>query len=212
MSNYKAVIFDMDGVLIDAREWHYEALNLALSPFGFEISLMDHTDRFNGMSTKDKLKILTSEFGLPTKLHEVISDVKQDRTLRIAAAKCFPIVQHQILLSRLKLNGIKVGLVTNSIKLTTEFMIQYAGLEKYIDVLITNEDVKRNKPDPEGYELACKLLNVSTHESLVIEDGEYGIQAATSAGCKVLKVDNPQQVSLELLLSHFPDLLRGAAS
>ena len=83
-----AVLFDMDGVLIDARDWHYQALNMALEPFGYSISPEDHETRFNGLSTKSKLKILSDEFGLPKDLDDVISAIKQDRTLRIAAQKC----------------------------------------------------------------------------------------------------------------------------
>ncbi len=207
MSEIKSVLFDMDGVLIDARDWHYQALNLALAPFGFAISPEDHSTRFNGMSTRDKLNILSKERGLPTRLHKIISDVKQDRTLRIAASNCFPVVQHQILLSRLKLAGFKVGLVTNSIKLTTEFMLQYAGLREFMDVVITNEDVERTKPNPEGYSLACRKLGVIPQEVLVIEDGKYGEIAATNAGCNVLMVKNPEEVCLSLVISKIPSLL-----
>ena len=117
MSNhYKAVLFDMDGVLIDARDWHYDALNEALRIFGVEISRSDHLSRFNGLSTRKKLDMLTSEGVIPYELHDAIQSIKQDRTLRIAAQMCFPIVSHQVLITRLKALGIKVGLVTNSIR------------------------------------------------------------------------------------------------
>ena len=62
---FKAIIFDMDGVLIDAREWHYSALNQALEPFGMEIGLAEHEDKYNGLSTKTKLRMLSEEKGLP---------------------------------------------------------------------------------------------------------------------------------------------------
>ena len=74
----KAVLFDMDGVLIDATEWHYEALNEALQIFGHSINRDEHVARFNGMTTKKKLEILSVERGLPVGLHSVISDIKQD--------------------------------------------------------------------------------------------------------------------------------------
>jgi beta-phosphoglucomutase len=195
-----AVLFDMDGVLIDAREWHYEALNVSLRIFGIEISREDHEKKFNGLSTKKKLSMLTEENVLPLELHEVVEAVKQDRTLRIAAQKCFPNIAHQVLLTRLKANGVKVGLVTNSIRKTTEFMLEYAGLLKFMDVIVTNEDVSEGKPSPEGYLLAMKILNVKPENCAVIEDGEYGIIAAKSAGAIVVRVEDPSDVSLELLL------------
>jgi beta-phosphoglucomutase len=81
----KGVLFDMDGVLIDATDWHYDALNEALQIFGFEINRNDHLATFNGMTTKMKLNLLTKDRGLPRELHDVVSDIKQDRTLRIYA-------------------------------------------------------------------------------------------------------------------------------
>ena len=206
MVEYKGVLFDMDGVLIDARDWHYQALNEALKLFGIEISLEAHLNRFNGLSTKTKLELLTADKLLPVELHPIIQAIKQDRTLRIAAQKCFPIVSHQILLTRLKSNGIKVGVVTNSIRKSTEFMLQYAGLTNFMDVIVTNEDVSEGKPNPEGYLLAMKTINSKPGETLVIEDGHYGIQAGLSAGADVLQVKDPFEVTLDLLLPKLPML------
>ena len=207
MSNhYKAVLFDMDGVLIDARDWHYDALNEALRIFGVEISRSDHLSRFNGLSTRKKLNMLTAEGLIPYELHEAIQSIKQDRTLRIAAQMCFPIVSHQVLITRLKALGIKVGLVTNSIRKSSEFMLEYAGLLKFMDVVVTNEDVVEGKPNPAGYLLAMERLGVLPSETIVIEDGEYGILAAEAAGATVIKVNDPFEVSLELLLPVIKEL------
>lgn len=206
MDKYKTILFDMDGVLIDARDWHFDALNEALRLFGIEISMEDHVSRFNGLSTKKKLNMLTSDGRLPIELHGIIEAVKQDRTLRIAAQKCFPIVSHQILLTRVKSSGIQVGLVTNSIRKSTEFMLEYAGLKKFMDVIVTNEDVSEGKPSPEGYLQAMKLLDSKPSETLVVEDGFYGVQAALSAGADVIEVNDPFEVTLELLLPKLPRL------
>jgi HAD superfamily hydrolase (TIGR01509 family) len=196
----------MDGVLIDARDWHYDALNEALRIFGVEINRSDHLSRFNGLSTRKKLDMLTSDGLVPSELHEAIQSIKQDRTLRIAAQKCFPIVSHQVLITRLKVLGIKVGLVTNSIRKSSEFMLEYAGLLKFMDVVITNEDVLEGKPSPAGYLLAMQKLGVLPSETVVIEDGEYGILAAEAAGATVIKVNDPFEVSLELLLPVIKEL------
>jgi beta-phosphoglucomutase len=202
----RAVLFDMDGVLIDAREWHFQALNEALGIFGYNISQNDHMNRFDGMTTKSKLLVLSQEEGLPLELHSLISEVKQDRTLRIAAALCFPNMQHQILLSRLKTIGIKVGVVTNSIRSTAEFMLNYAGIMKYLDVLVTNEDVSEPKPSPEGYEKAMKSIGIKPSKTWVVEDGHYGILAAEEAGANVIQVISPQDVQLELFTEIFPEI------
>ena len=206
MNQIEAVIFDMDGVLIDARDWHYDALNESLGIFGLNISRHDHLNMYNGLSTKKKLSILSESLGLPTELHEVIEAVKQDRTLRIAAQKCFPQVAHQVLLTRLKSHGIKLGLVTNSIRKTTEFMMEYAGLLDFMDVIITNEDVSEGKPNPEGYVKAMQFLGVNSSKTIVVEDGEYGIIAATASGAKVVKVKDPSDVNLDLLIPFVENL------
>lgn len=77
----KAIVFDMDGVLIEAKDWHYEALNRALRLFGFEISRYDHLTTFDGLPTKRKLQILSAEHDLPAKLHDFINEMKQQYTM-----------------------------------------------------------------------------------------------------------------------------------
>ena len=208
MRAYDAVLFDMDGVLIDAREWHYLALNDALEPFGYEITLDEHETRFNGLSTKRKLEILSKEQNLPEYLHPVISAVKQDRTLRFSAFLNYPSVGLQILLNRLSQKNYRCGVVTNSIRQTTEIMLKSAAVLGTFDVVITNEDVSEPKPSPEGYKLACDKLGLNPSRVLVIEDGEYGIEAARLAGCEVVMVNNPSEVNINLLLPYLPDLLK----
>ena len=203
MKEPKAVIFDMDGVLIDARDWHYLALNEALSYFGLEIDRKEHEERFDGLPTKTKLRMLSDEKRLPEALHQIISEVKQDRTLRFAAAKCFPVTQHQLLLGRLEFENKKIAVATNSIRKTAEFMLEYAGVTKFLDVLVTNEDVKLPKPDPEIYLKAAHLLDVMPDECLVFEDNPHGVQAARAAGCQVLIVDSPDDVSLDTYFTFF---------
>ena len=208
MNRVKAVVFDMDGVLIDAREWHYLALNEALNPFGFTITFEMQKTTFEGLPTKSKLDILSNEFGFPRELHSIVSKLKQDRTLRLASANCYPNVSHQILLERISRLGLKIGLYTNSIRETTNFMLAYAKLNHFLDKVITNEDVLEPKPSPEGYIRICRELEVNPNEVLVVEDGMYGIQAAKAAGCRVIKVSGPEEVSIEKIMAELPELIQ----
>jgi beta-phosphoglucomutase len=207
VSEVKAVLFDMDGVLIDAREWHYEALNDVLQIFGYRISRDMHEDRYDGLSTATKLQMLTKEVGLPLHIHGMINRIKQDRTLRIAAQKCYPNVSHQVLISRLKNLEIKVGVVTNSIRQTTEFMLTYAGLLNSLDVLVTNQDVGEPKPNPECYLIAMEKLGVLPVETVIIEDSPYGIAAAKASGATVVTVKSVDEVTLDLLHGLVPGIL-----
>jgi HAD superfamily hydrolase (TIGR01509 family) len=208
MHNVKAVLFDMDGVLIDAQEWHYEALNEVLRIFGYEITREMHENRYDGLSTSKKLQMLTSELGLPENIHGMINRVKQDRTLRIAAQNCFPNVSHQVLISKLKKNGIKVGVVTNSIRQTTEFMLTYAGLFDLLDVVVTNQDVTEPKPSPDCYLLAMNKLGVLPSETLIVEDSPYGIAAGIASGARVVEVKSVHDVNLDLMQDLVPEIFK----
>ena len=112
-----------------------------------------------------------------------------------------------ILIDLLRNKGFKVGVYTNSIRQTAEAMLKYAGIFDKLDVLVTNQDVSAPKPDSEGYELACGLLQVAPGNTFVVEDGEYGSEAAIKAGCKLIKVSNPQDVSIATLSRFIPEIL-----
>ncbi len=74
----KAIIFDLDGVLIDATQWHFEALNKALHLFGYTITEEEHKNFYNGLPTRKKLEHLSKEKGLPLSLHAFINSMKQN--------------------------------------------------------------------------------------------------------------------------------------
>ena len=191
----KAIIFDMDGVLIDAKDWHYEALNRALDLFGCAISRHDHLTTFDGLPTKEKLKMLSAEQKLPLKLHNFINQLKQEYTIELIHTKCKPVFYHQYALSKLNSNGYKLAVCSNSIRLTIELMMKKAGLEKYLDFIISNQDVSKSKPNPEMYNLAISKLGLTPKECLILEDNENGIKAAMASGANLLKIDNINEVN-----------------
>lgn len=193
----RAVVFDMDGVLIDAKEWHYEALNQALGLFGFRISRHDHLTTYDGLPTKRKLEMLSIESHLPRALHGFINELKQQFTIDMVHRHCRPLFSHEFALSRLKAQGYKLGVASNSVRPTVELMMDKAHLTAYLDVLLSNEDVSKSKPDPEIYLKAASMLGVQPQECLVVEDNENGIRAARSAGTHVLVVRDVAEVNLE---------------
>src|SRR3990172_911957 len=104
----EAVIFDMDGVLIEAKDWHYEALNRALALFGMEISRYDHLVTYDGLPTKKKLEMLSLERGLPVALHGFLNDLKQKFTLELIATRCRPTFIHQYAIAKLRSQGLRL--------------------------------------------------------------------------------------------------------
>ena len=191
----RAVVFDMDGVLIDAREWHYEALNRALRLFGLEISRFDHLSTYDGLPTRRKLEMLSIERGLPRRLHSFLNELKQRYTMEIVHSQCKPTFHHEYALSRLRREGLLLGVASNSVRKTVETMMDQSGLRPYLEVLVSNEDVTHGKPDPEMYVLAMERLGVRPDECLVVEDNEHGIRAARAAGAHVLVVGEPDEVT-----------------
>ncbi|MGF1579464.1 MAG: HAD family hydrolase [Gemmataceae bacterium] len=197
MAEIKAVIFDMDGVLIDAKDWHYEALNRSLSLFGYSINRIDHLTTFDGLPTRRKLEMLTIERGLPRGLHRFINEMKQLYTLEMIHRNCKPLFAHEYALSKLKGMGYKLAVASNSVRATVELMMEKSNLRSYFDLLLSNQDVTRPKPDPEMYQTAMQRLGTSPSESLVIEDNPNGIQAARDSGAHVMVVQNVHQVTLK---------------
>lgn len=196
----KAILFDMDGVLIDAKEWHYEALNRALDLFGMPISRFDHLTTFDGLPTRKKLDLLSLERGLPIQLHEFINEMKQQYTMELVLTKCKPRFIHEFALSALKNNGYKLAVCSNSVRGTVEAMMAKSDLAKYLNLMVSNEDVVNAKPDPEMYLKAIKHFNLRPDECLIVEDNENGIRAAQAAGAQLLVVGDPSEVTLDGLL------------
>lgn len=195
MSRIKAILFDMDGVLIDAKEWHYEALNQALKLFGCEISRFDHVHTFDGLPTKDKLELLGRVSYLPTELHEFINQLKQQYTMEIITQKCKPLFQHEYALSRLKREGYLLAVCSNSKRKTIIEMMERAELLEYLDLIMSNEDVEKAKPNPEIYITTMKKLNLQPEECLILEDNKNGIATAIASGGHLLKIDTVYDVN-----------------
>lgn len=207
----KAVVFDMDGVLIEAKEWHYDALNRALRLFGYEISRFDHLTTFDGLPTRRKLEMLSTTEGLPTELHGLINKLKQNYTMEIVNLRCKPTFAHEFALSSLKARGKKLGVASNSIRKTVEVMMERASLTRYLDVLLSNEDVKSAKPSPEIYTTAMKRLQVLPSETLIVEDNPHGIEAAKASGGHVLIVRKVDEVNLDNINARIREIEGGSS-
>jgi len=198
----KAVIFDMDGVLIEAKEWHYEALNQALELFGFSISRYDHLVTYDGLPTSDKLKMMSLERALPYGLHRYINELKQDYTLERIYLDCKPAFIHEYALSRLKSEGYRIALASNSIRRTVEIMMRKANLDGYLEFFLSNQDIAKAKPDPEIYNAAISRLGLAPAECLIVEDNKNGIAAAEASGAHVMRVRSIHEVNYCNLKKH----------
>lgn len=195
MAKVKAILFDMDGVLIEAKDWHFEALNKALQLFGIEISRYDHLVTYDGLPTATKLEMLSVERGLPIELHEFINEMKQIYTIDMVHTLCKPRFQHEYALSRLKDEGYGIAVCSNSIPNTIKVMMEKASLTQYLDFYLSAQDVLNPKPFPDIYLAAMEKMGLKPEECMVVEDNENGIKAAKASGAWVMEVDQVDEVN-----------------
>lgn len=167
-----------------------------------EISRMEHLTTFDGLPTKDKLKMLSLEKGLPLGLHDFINELKQQYTMDLVHSLCKPRFHHEYALSKLKEEGYRMAVCSNSIRNTIEIMMQKASLEMYLDFYISNEDVKKGKPNPEMYNKAIERMRLHPKECMIVEDNENGIKAAKASGAHVMIVEDIAEVNYENIMKH----------
>lgn len=196
----RAIIFDLDGVLIDATDWHFEALNDALKLFGYEIGKDDHLKIYNGLPTIEKLNILSEKNGLPKGLHEIIRTLKRKYTDDKIFKSCYPTHEKQIMLSNLKNRGYKLACCSNAQKYAVLTMLKSARIDHFFDQVIGNDEGFKPKPSPDVYLAAFEALGVKPNEAIVIEDAPHGIEAAKESGAKVIAVKGQQDVNLSLFM------------
>ncbi len=190
----KAILFDLDGVLIDACEWHYIALNSALSDLGYPIiERDDHIKKYNGLPTRQKLSMM----GLsPDEITEV-ADLKKRYTARLVKQKCKPSQKKIEMIKELK-ERYKIACCSNAIKESVEDMLDRSKILKYFDLVIGNDEINCPKPDSEIYLIAFKVLGLKPEECLIIEDAPHGIEAAKASGATVIAVRGYGDVNIDL--------------
>lgn len=195
----KLVVFDLDGVLVDARELHYEALNRSLKEIDpkFMVEREEHLSTFDGLPTSKKLKMLTEMKGLPLDSHHGVWKNKQKHTINIISNEYGRDERICKLLRDLKDEGLKVAVASNSIRETIKMVLLRKGFMEYIDFFYSNQDVKNPKPNPEIYLKCMVKAEVGPKETVVIEDSHIGRAAAQSAGAHVCGVMNSEEVTKE---------------
>jgi len=182
----KAIVFDLDGVLVDTPELHYEALNQALGLFGFNISRQDHDSKFNGLPTRTKLEMLNVD----PAIRGLVMELKQQYT-RQAISKIQPNYQKIMMLRSLSWRY-HLGVASNALQDTCYSILEAARLDSYFTTVWGGDGVKKTKPDPEIYRKIIKKLEVQPDQCLVLEDTQYGVQAALGAGAQCIQVTYPQ--------------------
>jgi len=195
----KLIIFDLDGVLVDARELHYEALNRALKSIGEEyvIKREEHLSTYDGLPTNKKLNMLSKKKGLPKELHDEVWKLKQEMTRKIIDEEMTYDEKMRGILRRFKSEGYRICVASNSIRESCKMMLVRKGLIDYIEFFYSNQDVKNPKPNTEMY-LKCMIkAEVNPNETVIVEDSDVGRKSATASGAVLCAVEDTDDVSYE---------------
>ncbi len=195
----RALLMDLDGVLVDACEWHYIAFNMALKQVANdEIAVEEHYTTFNGLPTKKKIEMLIEQGRLRPEDAAQVWTLKQDLTKEAIEGNAVYDHDKIQLHKDTYVMGIRTVCVTNSITDTATLMLDKTGQLPYMHFLITNEMVTNPKPHPEGYIRAMIKLGIMPDECIIVEDSDKGLAAAKATGAHVCHVSGPADVSAKV--------------
>jgi HAD superfamily hydrolase (TIGR01509 family) len=191
----KLIVFDLDGVLLDSKEIHFNALNLALDEFGDDYIILRHEQDtvYEGLTTNAKLQILTETKGLSKELHRDVWQRKQEYSA-VLFESISPDEDLVSLFKFIKSRGIKIAVASNSIRKTLDTCLKSLGVVNYVDYSLSNEDVEFPKPDSQIYNKCMSHFGVGPEDTVIFEDSEIGLRSAFGTGAKVEKVINRKDI------------------
>jgi beta-phosphoglucomutase-like phosphatase (HAD superfamily)/dTDP-glucose pyrophosphorylase len=193
----KLFVFDLDGVLVDSKEIHYLSLNQALEQVDpkYIINEEDQRTTFEGLTTNQKLRILTDTRGLPEHYYDQIWKSKQEKSISFfnMLKKDEELIK---IFTEIKNNNIKLAVASNSIKKTLEACLTSLGVLSLVDFYISNEDGISPKPSPDMYNVCMNKLGASKNTTTVFEDSYTGRTAAILSGARLVTIKNRSDLTV----------------
>lgn len=182
----KAIIFDMDGVLIDSVKYLYEAFNIALGKYGVHIR-EENVKKYLGKPMREKIEMWKEDYNMKedidiTEFSEEVFELEME-LLKENLEENASLIN---LIKSFKENNLKLAVATSSPKSRAERILELIDLKNKFEVIITDEDFENSKPNPEIFITAAEKLNVDAKDCIVVEDSVNGIEAAKNAGMKAV--------------------------
>ncbi len=177
----KAVIFDMDGVVVDNHKFHFKAWMGFAEKYNFELNEEIYREQFNGKTNRDLFRMI---FDDPT--DEEIEEYAEEKESSYRELYYDDLSPHTGLLdflASLKRNRIKIALATSAPTENVDWVLDNLQLRPWFDVIVDGTEVDNGKPDPEIYITACDRLEIDPGNAVVFEDSFAGLESATAAGC-----------------------------
>ena len=190
------IIFDLDGVLINSKNIHFESLNRALShnKSKYQISYEDHLRSFDGLPTSKKLEILNKKKLVPKRLNKKIKLKKNQLTRKLLKENLTFDKKIYSLFQKLS-KKYKIGIATNGIEETLQIAIKKLRIGKFVKFSISTENIKNSKPHPEIYLRSIVSLNSKPKNTLVLEDSHNGRISAKEAGARLMPIKSLEDVT-----------------
>lgn len=193
-----AVIFDFDGVITDSEILHFRAFNAVLAKHGFELTKQEYYKTYLGLSDVDCFRALIGEGRLHIEESQVQGLVQQKTKVfeQLARTEGRIIEGVREFLQVLSQNRVPTAICSGALRAEIELILDGAKLRSYFETIVSAEEVKRGKPDPQGFLLALKKLNqrrvqpIAPERCVVIEDSHWGLKAARAAHMRSVAVTN----------------------
>lgn len=208
--NIKAVIFDLDGTLVDNNPFHLQTWLQYVKQHGIDISEAEYKAHINGRTNEDAIQYI---FGRKMSAEEITFHTREKEKLyrELYAPYIQPVRGLEALLEFLSRKNISMAIATSGIQPNIDFMFEYIPIRHYFSTIVNSAHVQKGKPDPEIYLLTAERLNVTPNHSLVFEDALPGIASAKSAGMYVIALDTTHSrdeiQSADMVINDFSELM-----
>jgi len=204
-----AILFDLDGTIVNTDPVHYQAWQEMLLNYGWEIDETFYKSRISGRLNQEIVKDILPQLSLEA---GVIFADEKEALFRQKAPNLKPLSGFSELLAWTDTHHLKRALVTNAPRLNAEFMLEVLGIKRFFDTVVLAEDCIAGKPDPVPYEAALHKLAIAAEQAIALEDSPSGIRSAVSAGIRTIGIastHNPQilqEIGAFMVIPDFTDL------
>lgn len=209
MNNF-AVIFDMDGVIVDSNPTHKISLDIFTKKYGFLLSDEEMKTRLWGRTNKDWISDLFKAKNLTPQEVKSLGDEKEKIFREIYKKTIVPVNGLEKFLKILKVNHVKIAIATSAPSENVDFVLEKIGLRDYFPVILDESFIQKGKPDPEVYIKTAKALGLPNSKCIVIEDSLSGIQAGKDSGSKVIGIttthSKEELFRTDLVINNFDEL------